>query len=91
MTLVHQLNLWRSGSKTLGEALEDYQTEVTDRTHDAVLLSRSACLECHDLETLRPDSSIFQVSGFNAKVTERRRVYSIATQAIPTNTVLTVS
>lgn len=36
------------------------------RTHDAVIMSRYACLECHDLDTLRADSTIFQVTGFNA-------------------------
>lgn len=87
VTLVNELNLWRGGNKSLQQAVEDYQTEVTDRTHDAVLLSRLACLECHDLETLRPDSAVFQVSGFNAKVTEKRIVYNISQPIALTNTV----
>ncbi|KAG9494846.1 hypothetical protein J7337_013075 [Fusarium musae] len=82
VTLVHELNCWRDGTKTLKQAVEDYQTEVTSRTYDAVLLSRSACLECHNLGTLGPNSSVFQVSGFNAKVTEERRVYDLANQSI---------
>ena len=84
---MNELNLWRNGTKTLRKAVEDYQVEVTNRTYDAVLLSRAACLECHDLDTLRPDSSVFQVSGFNAKVTEERRVYNISQPMTVTNTV----
>lgn len=82
VTLVHELNCWRDSTKTLKQAVEDYQTEVTSRTYDAILLSRSACLECHNLGTLGPNSSVFQVSGFNAKITEERRVYDLANQSI---------
>ncbi|KAH8893044.1 FAD binding domain-containing protein [Thozetella sp. PMI_491] len=78
--LVHELVLWRKKVKSLDQALKDYQTEVIARTHDAVLKSRIACLECHDLDTLRQDSAVFQVSGFNAAVTEIRPVFDIPSQ-----------
>lgn len=76
--LVHQLNKWRRGQKSREEALNDYRTEVVERTYEAVLLSRFACLECHDLENLRDDSKVFQVSGFNARVKEERAVFDLS-------------
>jgi 2-polyprenyl-6-methoxyphenol hydroxylase-like FAD-dependent oxidoreductase len=75
---VHQLNLWRKGAKSREEAFRDFQTEVLERTHEAVLLSRWACLECHDLDNLRDDSKVFTVSGFNARVTEERAVFDLS-------------
>ena len=75
---VHQLNLWRKGMKTRQEAFRDFQSEVVERTHEAVLLSRFACLECHDLDNLRDDSKVFQVSGFNARVKEEREVFDLS-------------
>jgi 2-polyprenyl-6-methoxyphenol hydroxylase-like FAD-dependent oxidoreductase len=81
--LVHQLNLWRRGLKSRQEALRDFQTEVVERTHEAVLLSRYACLECHDLDNLRKDSQVFQVSGFNARVKEERAVFDLSPDPAP--------
>jgi hypothetical protein len=74
---VHQLNQWRRGTKSREDALNDYQAEVVERTHEAVLLSRFACLECHDLDNLRDDSKVFQVSGFNARVKEERAAFDL--------------
>lgn len=76
--LVHQLNQWRRGLKSREEALNDYRSEVVERTYEAVLLSRFACLECHDLDNLRDDSKVFQVSGFNARVKEERAVFDLS-------------
>lgn len=81
--LVHQLNQWRRGVKSREEALRDFQAEVVERTHEAVLLSRFACLECHDLDNLRDDSQVFQVSGFNARVKEERAVFDLTPGPTP--------
>ncbi|KIW13929.1 hypothetical protein PV08_06710 [Exophiala spinifera] len=81
--LVHQLNQWRRGVKSRLEALQDSQAEVVERTHEAVLLSRYACLECHDLENLRDDSQVFQVSGFNARVKEERAAFDLSPDPLP--------
>lgn len=78
MGLVYQLLQWKKGTKTREKALEDYQTEVQDRTYEAVLLSRYACLECHDLPNLTDQSKVFQVSGFNARVKENRAPYDLS-------------
>jgi 2-polyprenyl-6-methoxyphenol hydroxylase-like FAD-dependent oxidoreductase len=72
--VVYQLVQWRNNDKTLQQAMQDYQTEVVNRTNEAVFLSRSSCLECHDIDTLSTSSAIFQVSGFNANVREDRPV-----------------
>lgn len=61
-----ELVRWRAGDQTLEAALSNYQVEVKARTHDAVIMSRHACLDCHDLNTLAVDSPVFQVTGFNA-------------------------
>ena len=61
-----ELVRWRAGGQTLETALVSYQAEVKARTHDAVIMSRHACLDCHDLNTLAVDSPVFQVTGFNA-------------------------
>ncbi|KAJ5682702.1 para-nitrobenzyl esterase [Penicillium macrosclerotiorum] len=61
-----ELVLWRDGKQSLDMAFIKYQKEVKNRTHDAVIMSRHACLDCHDLETLEVDSPVFQVTGFNA-------------------------
>ncbi|KAL3441025.1 hypothetical protein BJX65DRAFT_15608 [Aspergillus insuetus] len=70
--LTEQLIRWRDGKQTLEEAFDSYQKEVYERTHDAVIQSRYACLEAHDVSTLREDSAIFQVSGFNAAAEQPR-------------------
>lgn len=76
--LVYQLLSWKRTAKSREEALEDYQTEVQERTYEAVLLSRYACLECHDLPNLNEDSKVFQVSGFNARIQESRATFDLA-------------
>lgn len=48
----------RNGEMRLKEAVEDYETEVVKRTHEAVLLSRQACLDAHDWENLSPESPL---------------------------------
>ena len=75
---VHQLNQWRKGTKSREDAFRDFQAEVLERTHEAVLLSRWACLECHDLDNLRDDSKVFTVSGFNARVKEERPMFDLS-------------
>ncbi|TGJ84037.1 hypothetical protein E0Z10_g4727 [Xylaria hypoxylon] len=56
--LKEQLKLWYAGLKTQGQALDDYQNEMYLRTRPAVLLSRQACLDAHDLANLGPDSPL---------------------------------
>ncbi|KAI0099250.1 FAD/NAD(P)-binding domain-containing protein [Nemania sp. FL0031] len=56
--LKEQLKLWYGGSKTKRQALEDFETEMRERTHEAVLLSRQACLDAHGIENLGPDSPL---------------------------------
>ncbi|KAL2823256.1 hypothetical protein BDW59DRAFT_173586 [Aspergillus cavernicola] len=70
--LKDQLVQWRDGYKSLQQVSDAYQAEVQARTHDAVLMSRQACLDAHELDALRQDSPIFQVSGFNALATQPR-------------------
>ncbi|CAJ2507870.1 Uu.00g090560.m01.CDS01 [Anthostomella pinea] len=65
--LKEQLKLWHSGSKTQEEAIGGYETEMRTRTHTAVLLSRQACLDAHDIKNLTPDSPLV---GKRAKVIE---------------------
>ncbi|TVY38033.1 putative FAD-dependent monooxygenase [Lachnellula occidentalis] len=40
------------------EAVIKYESEMRPRAHDAVLLSRQACLDAHDLNSLTPDSPL---------------------------------
>ncbi|KAI8955561.1 hypothetical protein F4801DRAFT_600847 [Xylaria longipes] len=56
--LKEQLKLWHGGLKTQGQALEDFETEMRERAHQAVLLSRQACLDAHDIANLGPDSPL---------------------------------
>ncbi|OOQ87682.1 FAD binding domain containing protein [Penicillium brasilianum] len=67
-----ELVLWRDGKQSITQALDRYQVEVKSRTHDAVIMSRHACLDCHDLNSLRVDSPVFQVVGFNALAKQAR-------------------
>ncbi|KAJ9656821.1 hypothetical protein H2198_004709 [Neophaeococcomyces mojaviensis] len=48
----------QSGNGTLQKAVETYEKEVLERTHDAVLLSRQACLDAHDYHNLHADSPL---------------------------------
>jgi hypothetical protein len=56
--LKDQLKLWCSGSKTKRQAFGDFEAEMRQRTHEAVLLSRQACLDAHDIANLGPDSPL---------------------------------
>ncbi|KAI3324525.1 FAD/NAD(P)-binding domain-containing protein [Xylariaceae sp. AK1471] len=56
--LTEQLKLWYNGSKTQEQALRDFEIEMRQRTHRAVLLSRQACLDAHDINHLGPDSPV---------------------------------
>ncbi|ETN42650.1 uncharacterized protein HMPREF1541_01807 [Cyphellophora europaea CBS 101466] len=76
--LVWELTRWRAGEQSLEQGLQQYQDEVVQRTHEAVLLSREACLECHDIDSLSEESAVFRVAGFNAAVTEERPTFDIA-------------
>lgn len=49
----------------------EYEEEVLNRTHDAVLLSRQACLDAHDFHGLKSDSPL---------VSKRARILSPATE-----------
>ncbi|KAF2121213.1 FAD-binding domain-containing protein [Lophiotrema nucula] len=42
----------------LEAAVETYESEMRERTHPAVLLSRQACLDAHDINNLGPDSPL---------------------------------
>ncbi|KAI1175757.1 FAD/NAD(P)-binding domain-containing protein [Nemania sp. FL0916] len=56
--LTDQLKLWHGGGKTLELALADYEREMRQRTREAVLLGRQACLDAHDITNLRPGSPL---------------------------------
>ncbi|KAI0456322.1 FAD/NAD(P)-binding domain-containing protein [Xylaria acuta] len=56
--LKEQLKLWHGGLKTQEQALEDFEAEMRERTRRAVLLSRQACLDAHDIANLGPDSPL---------------------------------
>ncbi|KAK3299887.1 uncharacterized protein B0H64DRAFT_421345 [Chaetomium fimeti] len=56
--LAQQLALWHGGSKTRQEALTAYETEMAQRGREAVLLSRQACLDAHNLHKLTPNSPL---------------------------------
>ncbi|ORY15441.1 hypothetical protein BCR34DRAFT_585086 [Clohesyomyces aquaticus] len=49
-------------AQRLRAAVELYEAEMRERTHDAVLLSRQACLDAHDIYNLKPDSPL--IAGF---------------------------
>lgn len=42
----------------LHDAVNIYETEMRERTYEAVLLSRKACLDAHDINNLAPDSPL---------------------------------
>lgn len=56
--LTEQLRLWYSGNKSRQDALAEYEAEMTHRGHEAVLLSRQACMDAHDLCTITADSPL---------------------------------
>jgi hypothetical protein len=56
--LKDQLKQWYEGKKTRQEAIADYETEMIERAHEAVLLSRQACLDAHDIRNLNSNSPL---------------------------------
>ncbi|RFU31575.1 hypothetical protein B7463_g4763, partial [Scytalidium lignicola] len=56
--LVEQLVAINEGKISQKEGLEKFEAEMRPRTHDAVLLSRQACLDAHDLHNIKPDSPL---------------------------------
>lgn len=40
------------------ESIQQYETEMRERTSWAVLMSRQACLDAHDFKNLKKDSAI---------------------------------
>ncbi|KAF2007434.1 FAD binding domain-containing protein [Amniculicola lignicola CBS 123094] len=56
--LKDQLKLWHEGKLDQQEAIEAYEKELIKRGHDAVLLSRQACLDAHDIRNLHADSPL---------------------------------
>lgn len=72
--LVRQLQQWRGGAKSREEALRDYQLEVAERTYEAVLLSRYACLESHDLDNMSEESNVLNVRIHSAEKSVRGHI-----------------
>ncbi|TVY40613.1 putative FAD-dependent monooxygenase [Lachnellula subtilissima] len=56
--LAEQLQDVGRGIISQKEAIIKYESEMRPRAHDAVLLSRQACLDAHDLNSLTPDSPL---------------------------------
>lgn len=65
--LTRELNLWRDGKKNMPQALEDYQVQVVERAHGAVLQSREACVDSHDFNKLSPDNPILSISRYDTR------------------------
>lgn len=70
--LAAQIWFFGVGQKTQQDAVDQYDEEVVSRTHDAVLLSRQACLDAHDLNALKSDSPL---------VSRRTRILAPSTEA----------
>ncbi|EPE03503.1 fad-binding domain containing protein [Ophiostoma piceae UAMH 11346] len=49
---------WNAGREGLAAAVDAYEADLMARTRPAVLLSRQACLDAHDLKNLKPDSPL---------------------------------
>ncbi|KAI9746357.1 MAG: hypothetical protein M1818_000069 [Claussenomyces sp. TS43310] len=56
--LASQLVAIYEGKISPKEGIEQYEQEMRPRCHDAVLLSRRACLDAHNLNELKPDSPV---------------------------------
>ncbi|KAL2203494.1 FAD/NAD(P)-binding domain-containing protein [Sarocladium strictum] len=52
-------NYW-SGTVTMKQAIDEYETELRERTRAAVLLSRQACLDAHDFAGLNENSAVLK-------------------------------
>lgn len=57
--LASQLEQWKEGKKTLEQAVSDYEGEMRPRGRKAVLLSREAAFQAHNLYALKEDSPLF--------------------------------
>ncbi|KAH8898801.1 FAD-binding domain-containing protein [Thozetella sp. PMI_491] len=53
----HLISAWNEG-RPLSEAVAVYEEDMRERTRPAVLLSRQACLDAHDLRNLTSDSPL---------------------------------
>lgn len=49
-----------NGARSMNEAVEEYETELRERTSVAVLLSRQACLDAHDFAGLNENSAVLK-------------------------------
>jgi 2-polyprenyl-6-methoxyphenol hydroxylase-like FAD-dependent oxidoreductase len=58
--LCKALEAVHSASNTLTAAMADYEDELQQRTKPAVLLSRQACLDAHDFNSLNEDSAVLK-------------------------------
>jgi len=56
--LSEQLRAINEGEISQEEGVNVYEAEMRLRAHDAVLLSRQACLDAHDLNGIMPDSPL---------------------------------
>lgn len=56
--LSYQIYRLAVGEDTQANLIAEYENEVLSRTHDAVLLSRQACLDAHDFHALKSDSPL---------------------------------
>ncbi|KAH7323464.1 FAD-binding domain-containing protein [Rhexocercosporidium sp. MPI-PUGE-AT-0058] len=70
--LSEQLIAMYRGEISQKNGIEEFEAEMMPRTHDAVLLSRQACLDAHDLNKLKPESPL---------VSKRAKVLQPATLA----------
>lgn len=58
--LVTALKQIQSGAKMQHEAIEAYEVELRGRATPAVLLSRQACLDAHDFNSLNENSAVLK-------------------------------
>lgn len=57
MDLVKEIDKYESGELPWEQAVDNYCAKVYARAHDAVLLSRQACLDAHDFSKISADST----------------------------------
>lgn len=53
---IQQLDLFTKGEKSWLELVRDYSSEMKERAHGRVLLSRQACLDAHDMTKIHKNS-----------------------------------
>ncbi|KAL7938572.1 FAD/NAD(P)-binding domain-containing protein [Trichoderma chlorosporum] len=64
--LLGKIRAVHAGDKTGAQAVTEYETEMKERTKPAVLLSRQACLDAHDLNGLNNDSAVLKMRAIKA-------------------------